>query len=257
MASNKDEMNIQYLPNELKEQILADLSDDDLIKQTTIPGLRYVAIELLKKKLNTLSIKNLVLLYKFKDLKIAVGQYYYECLLLLKYKRIKEIYQNETEPMIREAIKARIGEQFVLLFEQPIPEHFNILQQIDKIRSMLFTNAFIRTVETNGGPFNGFAAMGRQETRYMTTGVINMKHIRPDGIIGHSYSLEIKIGFTPNMCRLLRGHTVEGDIDCEYNAIFQRLCESIITNYTFDDINIYTESIGNNSMGPKNIVYSD
>jgi hypothetical protein len=254
MASeNQDETSIQNLPTEIKILILQDLSEDDLIKQTQIPGLRYIVIELLKKRLDNLSIRNLVRLYKFRDLRVAVGQYYTQCLLSLKYNKIKDIYQNETDPMVRTAIEARIAEVFVELSENPVPENFNVIKQIDTIRAILFTNKFMEIVEENGGTFNAFAVIAGQEQRNMISGIINMRNIGAE----HSYSLEINVGLSPNMCRLLRGQSVEGDINCEYNDIFQRLFNSINSNYTLDDIKIYTQSIGNNIIGSRINVYNE
>jgi len=254
-SANPSEINIQDLPYEVKEMILKDLSDDDLIKQTQIPGLRHVAIDLLKRRLDNLSIRNLVRLYRVPESRIAVGQYYAQCLLLLKYKRIKEIYQNEIDPIVRNAIEARTADIFTLL-DHPMSDNFNVIQKIDIMRANLFTNKFIEIVEENGGPFNGIAIMSGPEQRHMTSGVINMIRLDPNGVELHSYSLEISVGYSQDMCILLRGHTVEGYINCEYNDIFQRLLESIELNYTLTNINIYTRLIGNNTMGPRIEVYS-
>jgi hypothetical protein len=253
-SANPSEINIQNLPFELKEMILKDLSDDDLIKQTQIPGLRHAAIDLLSRRLDNLSIRNLVRLYRLPELRIAIGQYYARCLLSLNYKKIKEIYQNETDPTVRAAIEGRI--QDVSSLPQQIPENFNVIQKIDAMRALIFANKFIEIIDENGGLFNLFDAMSSINQRNMTSGVINMSLFEPNGFETHSYSLGISISFDGTMCTLSRGHSLEGNINCESNAIFQRLLESIGLNYTLNDISINTCLIGNNILGDKIDVYN-
>jgi hypothetical protein len=259
-SANPSEINIQNLPFELKEMILKDLSDDDLIKQTQIPGLRHAAIDLLRRRLDNLSIRNLVRLYRLPELRIAIGQYYARCLLSLNYKKIKEIYQNETDPNVRAAIEGRIQDVSSLPQQIPgipeIPENFNVIQKIDAIRALIFANRFIEIIEENGGLFNLFDAMSSINQRNMTSGVINMSLFEPNGFETHSYSLGISISFDGTMCTLSRGHSLEGNINCESNAIFQRLLESIELNYTLNDISINTRLIGNNILGDRIDVYN-
>jgi hypothetical protein len=242
----QDEMNIRDLPDEIKLNILDKLNDDDLIRQTAVPGFRYIAFKLLKKRLDKLSIRNLIRLYRFRDLRVAVGQYYTQCLLLLKYKRIKEIYENETDQTVKDAIEARIAENFVEVAGQEIPPNINVIKQIDTIRSIIFADNFVQLVETNGGPFNAFAALKQPEQRIMTSGIIDM--VNRD----HTYSLDISVGLTPNNCRLSRGGHIERDIECDFNTIFQRLFDSIQNNYSFKNMIISTQTIGNNQIGPMN-----
>ncbi len=256
------ELNVRDLPNELIQNILNNLNDDDLITQIQIPGFRYNAIEIVKKRLDKLSIRNLVRLYTFRDLRVAVGQYYTECLLLLKYYRIKEIYQNETDPTVRTAIEARIAENFVDVAGQEIPENFNVIKQIDIIRAIIFADEFAKLVETNGGPFLAFTAITQTEQRTITFGIIDMINVEDNAFGGHSYSLKISIGSDANTCRLTResrterGGSIERDINCDFNSIFERLFHSIRNNYSFKKMTIYAQTVGNNQIGQSNKVFS-
>ena len=52
-------MIIQYLPDELIHHILDMLNDDELIIQLNVPEFRAQIINLLKRRLDTLSIENI------------------------------------------------------------------------------------------------------------------------------------------------------------------------------------------------------
>ena len=132
----------------------------------------------------------------------------------------------------------------------------DVCKQIDTIRAMIFSDRFIDLVEEHGGPFNGFLALRQPEPRIMTTATINLRKIGSDMSGNHSYPLNISIGFKADRCRLSRGNNVEADIECDFNIIFMRLYDSIIQNYNLDNIKIFTQSVGNNVISPKNEVFS-
>jgi hypothetical protein len=239
--------NLIDLPDEIIEMILNKLNDDDLIMQLNVPEFSPFVFELIKNRLDNLSIRNLLQLYNVENFKDEIIQHFNQ-LSSLKYKLMKDIYQNESEQSIKNIIEMLIADWFANIVGQVFPQGMNIIKQIDTIRAVLITYHFMDIVEENGGPFTAFN--GPTE-RKITNMVVNMVNVG-NNMQGHSYSLNITIGLSQNKFRISRGDMVEGDEEYEFNNIFFRLYDSINANYSFNDMYINTQTIGNNTFGPVN-----
>ena len=240
--------NLMNLPKELIKIVLDKLSDTDLIKQLEVIDFTPLVFELLKERLNRLSMQNLVRLYTYENMQNEVRQHL-NSLPSFKYKELKEVYQSETDLSIRHLIENLTADYFVETVGKAVPEGMNFIKQIDTIRAILLTTSFMELVDTNGGPFHLFTAFNETIERKIIHININLVNT---GITRHSYPLNISVGSTSNRILISRETIIEGECEFNFNSIFLRLYNSIIQNYSFNEMTITTQIIGNNFIGQSN-----
>ena len=244
--------NLMDLPNELIKMVLDKMNDDDLIMQIEVHEFTSFVFELLKERLTRLSMRNLVLLYTYENMQNEVRQHL-NSLPSFKYKELKEVYQSETDLSSRHLIENLTANYFVNIVGQAVPEGMNFIKQIDTIRAILLTTSFMELVETNGGPFHLFTAFNETIERKIIHININLVNT---GITRHSYPLTITVGSTSNRILISRGTMIEGECECNFNSVFLRLYNSIIQNYSFNEMTITTQIVGNNVIGQLNEEFS-
>lgn len=248
------ENNPMVLPNELIKLILDKLNDDDLIMRFVVPELTPLVIELLKERLERLSMRNLIRLYIYENVRNFIQQSFYQ-LSSLKYKEIKDIYQSETDQIVRNSIESFIADNFVEILGQAVPEGMDLSKQIDTIRAVLITEKFINLVDENGGLFHLFSVFNGTVERKMISIDINLVSTT---MVQHSYQLNISVGSTSHKILIARdsmierGSMIESECEYNFNNIFLRLYESIIHNYSLIDMKINTKTVGNNAIGQLN-----
>ncbi len=240
--------NLVNLPNELIKMVLDKLIDDDLIMQIEVIEFSPFVLELLKERFNKLSMRNVVRLYMYENIRNEIQLYFNE-LSSLKYKQIKDIYQHETDLSVRNSIEYLTADIFIKILGQAIPESMNFIKQIDTIRAFLLTTQFIELVETNGGPFHLFSAINETIERKIIRIDINMVNT---GRVTHSYPLNISVGSTSNKILISRGSMIERQCECDFNSVFLRLYDSIMNNYSFNEMIITTQAVGNNIFSQLN-----
>ncbi len=243
--------NLINLPNELIKMIFNKMNDDDLIMQMSVSEFSPFVSELLKDKLGELSMRNLIRLYPYENIRNNVLQSFNQ-LSSLKYNEIKDIYQRETEQNVRNSIEQFIANYFLEIVGQAVPEGLIFIKQIDVIRAFLLTARFFELVDENGPPFHLFNAVNGTIERKITSININLVNI---GMWEHSYQLNISVGFS-NKCRISRGSMIEADCECDFNSVFLRLYDSIIQNYNLNEMTINTHTVGNNVIGQLNEEFS-
>ncbi len=236
--------NILNLPYEIINMIFDKMTDEELITLIDIPEFISYALELLKKRLNNMTMENLARVYMFEPIRNEI-QIQFNQLSDLKYKTLKNIYINSTDINIIHSIEALISDSFVEVVGQPVPEGMNFIMQVDSIRAVLITFKFMELVDNNGGLFNAFNAYNSTVVRNLTNIEIKMVNTHNN----HSYTLDFAIGILSNQVRVARGNMIEGGIDYDFNSIFMRLYDSIIQKYSFDEMKINSHTIGNHTYG--------
>ncbi len=235
--------NILNLPYEVINMIFDKMTDEELIMQIDMPEFSVYVVELLKERLNNMTMENLARVYMYEPIRNEVHIKFNQ-LPDLKYKTLKNIHANTTDT-IRNSIELLISDKFVEIVGQSVPEGMNFIMQVDTIRAILITNKFMELVDNNGGLFNAFYAYNGTVDRNLTNMEIEMVNTHNN----HFYTLDLAIGFLPNQVRVARGNMIEGSIDYDFNSIFMKLYESITQKYSFHDMNINTHTIGNRTYG--------
>jgi hypothetical protein len=238
--------NILTLPIHFVINIFNYFDTDMLLMLANYNIYSDIVCKVLKSKLESLNMRDLMRIYCFENIQADINIFFNK-LSSSKYNMIKDVYRHEKEDTIINAIEILIANNFLEIIGQVIPENMNIIKQIDTIQAVLITDKFIELTNENGGPFNMFEAMQNNVERKIIT--ICVKMVNYD-IYGHTYLLNISSGFSINKCRVSRGPIYIGQIDYNYIDIFCKLRNSINNDYSFDNIKIKIQSIGNNTLGP-------
>jgi hypothetical protein len=236
------------LPNELINMTFNFLNDEDLI-MTAANNANYQPIicEILNNRLNRMSMLNMMRAYSIEGMREAINTLFNQ-LPSSKYQTIKEMFQNETNQSNIQAIQFFIGRMFFQILDQDAPEGMNLIKQIDTIHAVLITSKFIELVDANGGLFHVLNVINNMGERNTTNIRIQMVSVNPS-MNNHSFVLNISTGYDLTKCRVSRNTTWVGDVDYDFVAIFYRLCDFINSDYSFDDIKIQTQSVGNTTFG--------
>jgi hypothetical protein len=238
---------ILTLPNELIIYTFNYLDDDSLIILATSPNFSNIVFELLNSRLANLSIRNLMRVYSFETMQDDVNTVFNQ-LPSSKYQMIKDIHKSETDQSIINAIEILINNNYVEILGQTVPKNMNLVKQIDTIHSVLIADKFTELTNANGGLFNMFNAIHNTVERNMVNIYVNMICLHPI-MCGHNFILNISSGLSINKCIISRDSMIVGDVEYDYDAIFNELCHYIDGSYSFNDIKIQIKSIGNNTIG--------
>ncbi len=246
-------MSINYntfltLPIELLINIFNFLNNESLIIMAICPNFNHIVFKVLKRRLDTLSMRDLIRVYSFETMRENINSYFNQ-LPSSKYQMIKDIHTNETDKSIINAIEILISKNFVEIVGQTVPKNMNVIKQIDTIHAILITDKFIELTNANGGIFNMFNSIHNTVERNMVGIYVNMICLHPI-MYGHNFVLNISSGLSINKCIISRDSMIVSDVEYNYDAIFNELCRYIDGSYSFNDIKIKIQSIGNNTIGP-------
>jgi hypothetical protein len=236
------------LPIELIIKTFDFLDEDSLVMMTNSPIFNDVVFQILNSRLANLSMRNLMRLYSFEAIQANIITVFNQ-LPSSKYQMIKYIHTRETDQSIINAIDILINNNFVEIVGQAVPENMNLVKQIDTIHAVLITDKFTELTNANGGLFNMFNSIHNTVERNMVGIYVNMICLHPI-MCGHNFVLNISSGLSINKCIISRDSMIVSDVEYDYVAIFNELCHYIDGSYSFNDIKIKIQSIGNNTIGP-------
>jgi len=244
MATLPLETSINDLPPEIILKMFNDFDDNTLIQQLSVNKMfRSNALEILKKRLDNLSIDNLIILNNIPEFRIEINKYYAKCLLLLNFKRIKEIYENIPNQMVKDTIEARISPLYIEVITPlpylPKPLRPSVINKsvpikIDIIRAHYLVQTFKEYVDQNDSP--EFIRDNKKNIVSLVINRINNRDRKQSEVIIQTVS-----GYRNLFIQLVDKISVNR---FEFNMIFQVLFYNILDNtYSYEEMKILIKPV--------------